>query len=47
MTRTVVVSGVEMSIRAKEHRDFSVGMEVFNILIEMWVTWVDAYVKTH
>lgn len=45
--RTVVVSGVEMSISGKEHKELSVGTEVFFTLIEKWVTWVNTFVKTH
>lgn len=39
--RTVVVSGVEVGITEKEHKELSVEVEVFYILIEMWVTWVN------
>lgn len=45
--RTVVVSSVEVGITGKEHRELSEVMEVFYILMEMWVVWVNAFVKTH
>lgn len=45
--RTGVASAVGLGLTEKEQKVLCAMMDVSGILIEMWVTWADAFIKTH